>query len=65
MPCAREARAVANRFLEGKPLVELYDSVLIPALALIEQDRHQGVFDHARSNFFFLCIGELTIFVKN
>jgi predicted PurR-regulated permease PerM len=54
-----EARAVAYRFLEGKPLVELYDSVLIPALALVEQDRHQGIFDDVRCNFFFLSIGEL------
>ena len=28
----QEAHAVANRFLEGKSLVQLYDSVLIPAL---------------------------------
>jgi predicted PurR-regulated permease PerM len=54
-----EARAVANRFLQGKPLVELYDSILIPALALVEQDRHQGVLDDVRCNFFFLSIGEL------
>ena len=54
-----EARVVANRFLEGKTLVELYDSVLIPALALVEQDRHQGIFDDVRCNFFFLSIGEL------
>jgi predicted PurR-regulated permease PerM len=55
----REAHAIANRFLETKPLVELYDSVLIPALALVEQDRHQGLLDDVRSNFFFLSIGEL------
>jgi len=55
----QEARAVANRFLEGKSLVELYDSVVIPALGLVEQDRHQGVFDDVRCNFFFLSIGEL------
>jgi len=55
----REARAVANRFLEGKPLVELYDSVLIPALTLVEQDRHQGNLDDKRSDFFFLTIGEI------
>jgi predicted PurR-regulated permease PerM len=54
-----EARAVANRFLEGKPLAELYDSVLIPALALVEQDRHQGNLDDKRSDFFFLTIGEI------
>jgi predicted PurR-regulated permease PerM len=55
----REARTVANRFLEGKPLVELYDSVVIPALGLVEQDRHQGVLDDVCCNFCFLCIGEL------
>ncbi len=55
----QEAHAVANRFLEGKPLVQLYDSVLIPALTLVEQDRHQGILDEVRSNFFFLSIGEL------
>jgi predicted PurR-regulated permease PerM len=55
----QEARVVANRFLEGKPLVELYDSVVIPALALVEQDRHQGAFEEVRCNFFFLSIGEL------
>jgi predicted PurR-regulated permease PerM len=54
-----EAHAVANRFLQTKPLVELYDSVLIPALALVEQDRHQGNLDDVRCNFFFLSIGEL------
>jgi predicted PurR-regulated permease PerM len=55
----QEAHAVANRFLEGKTLVELYDSVLMPALALVEQDRHQGVLDDVRCNFIFLSIGEL------
>jgi predicted PurR-regulated permease PerM len=54
-----EAHAVANRFLENKSLVELYDSVLIPALSLVEQDRHQGTLDDVRCNFFFLTIGEL------
>jgi hypothetical protein len=55
----QEAHAVANRFLQNKSLVELYDSVLIPALALVEQDRHQGNLDDVRCNFFFLSIGEL------
>jgi predicted PurR-regulated permease PerM len=55
----REAHAVATRFLENKSLVQLYDSVLIPALSLVEQDRHQGNLDDVRCNFFFLSIGEL------
>ena len=54
-----EARVVANKFLCGRPLVELYDSVFIPALRLVEQDRHQGTLDETRCNFFFLSIGEL------
>jgi predicted PurR-regulated permease PerM len=60
-----EAHAIADRFLEGKPLVELYDSVLIPALSLAEQDRHQGALDDARSNFLFLSIGELVAELTN
>jgi predicted PurR-regulated permease PerM len=55
----KEARAVAKRFLEHKSIVELYDCVLIPALSLVEQDRHQGNLDDVRCNFFFLTIGEL------
>jgi predicted PurR-regulated permease PerM len=55
----KEAHAVANRFLASKSLVELYDIVLIPALTLVEQDRHQGNLDDVRCNFFFLTIGEL------
>jgi predicted PurR-regulated permease PerM len=54
-----EARAVTNRFLDNHSIVELYDSVLIPSLTLVEQDRHQGVLDDVRCNFFFLTISEL------
>jgi predicted PurR-regulated permease PerM len=54
-----EARAVANRFLDNHSIVELYDSVLVPSLTLVEQDRHQGVLDDVRCNFFFLAISEL------
>jgi predicted PurR-regulated permease PerM len=61
----KEAHTIADRFLEGKPLVELYDSVLIPALSLAEQDRHKGSLDEARSNFLFLSIGELVAELTN
>jgi predicted PurR-regulated permease PerM len=61
-----EAHAIADRFLEGgKSLVELYDTVVIPALSLAEQDRHQGALDDARSNFLFLSIGELIAELTN
>ena len=55
----QEAHAIADRYLVGKPLVTLYDTVLIPTLALAEQDRHKGVLDDIRSDFLFLSIGEL------
>jgi hypothetical protein len=55
-----EAQAIVDRFLkERKPLSELYDSVLIPALSLAEQDRHKGAIDAAREEFLFLSIHEM------
>jgi hypothetical protein len=54
-----EARTVVDEFLNGRPLVELYDSVLIPALSLAEQDRHKGAIDAAREEFLFLSINEM------
>ena len=54
-----EAWLIAERFLEGKPLVKLYDSVLIPMLTLAEEDRHKGALDATHANFLFLSLGEL------
>jgi len=54
-----EAHAVVERFLKEKPLVELYDSVLIPALSLAEQDRHKGAIDKTREEFLFISINDL------
>jgi hypothetical protein len=54
-----EAQAIVDRFLKGKSLPELYDSVLIPALNLAEQDRHKGAIDTAREEFLFLSINEM------
>ncbi len=54
-----EARAIVDRFLKEKTLIELYDSVLLPALSLAEQDRHKGAIDSAREEFLFLSINEL------
>ncbi len=53
------AREIAERFLSGRPLVDLYDEVIIPALAMAEEDRHKGGLTDARSNFVFLSVGEL------
>ena len=54
-----EAHAIVDRCLKEKSLVELYDSVLIPALSLAEQDRHKGAIDTAREEFLFLSINEM------
>ena len=51
-----EARTVAEDYLKEKPLIELYDSVLIPALAMAEQDKHENQLDDEREK----CIYETT-----
>jgi len=54
-----EAHTIVGQFLKGRSLVELYDSVLIPALTMAEQDRHKGAIDAAREEFLFLSIDEM------
>ncbi len=46
-----EAMDVLEEALPGKPLVELYDQALIPAMMLAEQDRHRGRLDEVRWKF--------------
>jgi predicted PurR-regulated permease PerM len=54
-----EAHSIADRFLSGHKLLELYDTILIPALTLAEEDRHKGSLDESKSNFLFLSASEL------
>jgi hypothetical protein len=54
-----EAHTIVGQFLKGKTLIELYDSVLIPALSMAEQDRHKGAIDAVREEFLFLSINEM------
>jgi predicted PurR-regulated permease PerM len=54
-----EAHTIVSQFLKGRPLLELYDSVLIPALSMAEQDRHKGAIDAAREEFLFLSVSEM------
>src|SRR5580658_1223828 len=54
-----EAHTVVDQFLKGRPLIELYDAVLIPALTMAEQDRHKGAIDAVREEFLFLSINEM------
>jgi predicted PurR-regulated permease PerM len=55
----REARQVLEQRLEGSSLLELYDSVVIPALGLAEQDRHQNDLDEAVERFICQSTREL------
>ena len=54
-----EAHNIADRFLESHNLVDLYDNVLMPALAMTEQDRHKGVLDDVRCSYLFQSATEL------
>ncbi len=46
-----EAGQVLEQYLKDKPLEDLYDSVLIPALSLSEQDRHRNALDDETVSF--------------
>ena len=54
-----EAHSIADRFLNKRPLIDFYDLVLLPALGMVEQDRHRGAFDEARGNYLLLSATEL------
>jgi predicted PurR-regulated permease PerM len=56
-----EARTVIDQFLKRRPMIELYDSLLIPALSMAEHDRHRGAIDAVREEFLFLSINELIV----
>jgi hypothetical protein len=55
----REARQVLEQHLEEASLLELYDSVVIPALGLAERDRHQNDLDGAVERFICQSTREL------
>ncbi len=48
-----EAAEIAEGFLKDKPLEELYDRVIIPALGLAEEDRRSGRLDDEQEQFVF------------
>jgi predicted PurR-regulated permease PerM len=57
----QHARAVAALYLAENSLTQLYDSVIVPALALAEVDRHKGALDPVRQEFVFLSIKEMLV----
>lgn len=48
-----EAAEVAEEFLKGKSLEELYDTVIVPALRLAEEDCRAGRLDEEQQEFVF------------
>jgi hypothetical protein len=54
-----EARTVLDSYLKDHSLLQLCDSVVIPALTLAEHDRHKGALDQDREEFLFLSIKEM------
>jgi predicted PurR-regulated permease PerM len=54
-----EARDIAEKYLKENPLGNLYDSVLVPALGLAEQDRHMNALDDVRTKFIHQSTREL------
>src|SRR5260370_16343543 len=54
-----EARHIAEICLKEKPVGSFYDSVLIPALALAEQDRHLNSLEPETASFVSQSVREL------
>jgi predicted PurR-regulated permease PerM len=54
-----EAKQVLEKYRKDKPLDDLYDSVLIPALSLEEQDRHRNEINETTESFVCQSIKEL------
>jgi predicted PurR-regulated permease PerM len=54
-----EATTIAESYLKEKPLGSLYDNVVIPALAMAEQDRHLNMLDAGTADFISQSTREL------
>jgi len=57
----REARAVVLDFLKSNGATELYDGVILPALAMAEEDRHKGTLEAGREEFIVQSINEFIL----
>jgi predicted PurR-regulated permease PerM len=53
------AHAIADSFLEGKTLLDLYDGMVLPAILLSERDRHKGELDNIHSAWLYQSTTEL------
>jgi predicted PurR-regulated permease PerM len=53
-----EAKQVLEQYLEQNSLEELYNTVVIPALSLAEQDRHRHELDEETQNYIYQSTSE-------
>jgi predicted PurR-regulated permease PerM len=60
-----EAEDLAEDFANEKGLLALYDEMVIPALALAEQDRHAHTLEEERERFIFDTIRELVEYLED
>jgi predicted PurR-regulated permease PerM len=54
-----EATELLDEYIEHQPLVEVYDSVLIPALAMAETHWHRGELDEGRHAYILQSLREM------
>ena len=54
-----DARAVVQEYGNERSMIELYDTVLLPALTMAEVDRQHGGLSPEREEFFFLSVREM------
>jgi predicted PurR-regulated permease PerM len=55
----QEAQAAVDGFGAGLKPAELYDSLIVPALILAEEDRHRGALDESHENFVVQLVVEV------
>lgn len=54
-----EAMELVEHALQKRPLVDVYDTVLVPVLAMAEQDRRRGQLDDDQHNYILQCLREM------
>lgn len=59
-----ESLTIVNEALKDKPLVEVYDALVIPALRLAEQDRHKGAVLTDRAESMFSAMSQVIMEVE-
>jgi predicted PurR-regulated permease PerM len=54
----QDAMNILETLGKGKPLIHVFDDIVIPALAMAERDRHTGQLDRKREDFIVQSINE-------